>query len=108
MAKSTVISGLDHLVPIKGTLNATAYNNSMLPSLCQQYGEDPFLFQHGNAPVHKARSIKKWFSQLGVEELEKSRPQPDRTSVGINVNAGCEPELVAKHQCRTSLILRHP
>lgn len=30
----------------------------------------PFLFQQDNAPVHKARSIKKCFSQFDVEELD--------------------------------------
>jgi hypothetical protein len=29
-----------------------------------------FLFQHDNAPVHKARSIQKWFVEIGVEELD--------------------------------------
>ena len=28
------------------------------------------LFQHDNAPVHKARSIQKWFIEIGVEELD--------------------------------------
>ena len=32
--------------------------------------EDTFLNQHDSVPVHKARSIKNRFSQLGVEELD--------------------------------------
>ena len=35
-----------------------------------------FLLQHDNAPVHKARSIKKWLSQFGVEELEWAPQRP--------------------------------
>ena len=69
------------LVPGKGNLNITACNdildNSMLPTLWQQFGEGPFLFQHDNAPVHKARSIQKWFVEIGVEELYWPAQSPD-------------------------------
>jgi len=67
-------AGLGPLVPVKGILNSSAYqeilDNFMLPTLWKQFADGPFLFQHDCAPVHKAKSIKTWMSQFGVEELD--------------------------------------
>ena len=74
-------AGLGPLVPVKGTLNASGYqnilDNSMLPTLWEQFGAGPFLFQHDCAPVHKARSIKTWMAESGVDELDWSPQSPD-------------------------------
>jgi hypothetical protein len=46
-------------------------------TLWQQFGGGPRLFQHGNAHVHKARSIQKCFFEIGVEEIDWPPQSPD-------------------------------
>ena len=74
-------AGLGPLVTVIGTLDASAYqeilDNFMLQTLRKQFGDGPFLFHHDCAPVYKARSIKTWMSQFGVEELDWPAQSPD-------------------------------
>jgi hypothetical protein len=66
---------------VKGNLKVTAHNDilddSVPLSLFQQFGEGPFLYQLDNDPMHKARSIEKWFIEIGVEELDRPAQSPD-------------------------------
>ncbi|KAI4903142.1 hypothetical protein NFI96_006458, partial [Prochilodus magdalenae] len=66
--------GLGPLVPVGGTLNASAdqetLDQSMFPTLWEQFGDGLFLFQYSCTPVHKASFMKTWRSESGVEELD--------------------------------------
>lgn len=35
------------------------------------------MFQHANAPVYKASSMKTWFGKIGVEELKWPKQSSD-------------------------------
>ena len=47
------------------------------PTLWEQFGDVPFLFQHDCAPVHKEKSIKTWMREFGVDELNWPAQSPD-------------------------------
>ena len=57
----------------------------------KQFGEGPFLFQHDNAPVHKAKSIQKWFVEIGVEELDWPAQSPDLNSIELECQLRARP-----------------
>ena len=92
------------LVPMTGHLNTTAYilYDSVLPTLRQQFGEDPLLFQHDNAPMHKVRSIQKWFVEIGVEELDWPAQSPDLNSIE-HLWDQLERRLRSRSNCPTSV-----
>ncbi len=56
---------------------------NVFPKLWQQFGEDPFLFQHDSVLMNKARSIKEWLSQFGLHRSPASTPS---STFGMNWN----------------------
>ncbi len=101
-------AGIGILLPVKGNLNASAYQdileNDVLPILWEQLGEGHFLFQHYFAPVHKARPIKTWLDEFGVEELDWPTQSHNLNPIK-HWNGDCEPGLLVQHQCLTSQML---
>jgi hypothetical protein len=42
-----------------------------------QFGDDNCLYQHYNAPCHKARSVREWFVDNEVPEMDWLVQSPD-------------------------------
>lgn len=51
--------------------------NSKLPTLWEQFGENPFSVSEWLWPSDTARSIKAWLDEFDVEELKWPSQSPD-------------------------------
>ena len=65
--------------------------------------EGPFLFQHDNAPVHKARPIQKLVVEIGVEEHDWPAQRTDLKPIEYLLDE--LERLIAQHQCPTTVML---
>ena len=80
----------------------------MLPTLWQQFGEGPFLFQHDKDPVHKERSIQKWCAEIGVKQLDWPAQSTDLNPIEHlwdELERRLRAGLINENQCPTSLML---
>jgi hypothetical protein len=74
-------NGLGPLVILHGKVNPEGYKNILsrcvLSTVEDQFGNDDCLYQHDNAPCHKARSVKEWFVDNKVPEMDWPVQSPD-------------------------------
>jgi hypothetical protein len=73
-------NGLGPLVILHRNLNAEGYKNILthyLQSTVDQLGDDSCLYQHDNAPCHKASSVGEWFVDRKVPEMDCPAQSPD-------------------------------
>jgi hypothetical protein len=69
------------LVILHGNLNAEGYKDILthciLSMVEDQLGDDDCLYQHDNAPCHKSVSLKEWFVDNNVTEMDRPAQSPD-------------------------------
>jgi hypothetical protein len=73
-------NGLGPLVILHGNLNMEGYKEILthcVLSMVDQFGDDNCLYQHDNAPCHKARSVREWFLDNNVPEMDWTAQSPD-------------------------------
>jgi hypothetical protein len=74
-------NGLGPLVILHGILNAEGYKDFLtlciLSTIEDQFVDDSCLYQHDSAPCHKARSVREWFMDNKVPEVDWPAQSPD-------------------------------
>jgi hypothetical protein len=67
-------TGLGPLLTLHENTNAEGYKDILtrciLSTVEDQFGDDDCLYQHDNAPCHKARSVREWFVDNKVPEMD--------------------------------------
>lgn len=73
--------GLGPIVPVVGTMRQTNYLSTLrdylLPQVAEWYGSSSCVFQHDNAPCHKARSIREFLGQQNFQVIDWPPYSPD-------------------------------
>jgi hypothetical protein len=74
-------NGLGPLIILHGDLNTKGYKDILTPCIVSmvedQFSDDDCLYQHDNAPCNKARSVREWFVDNNVPEMDCSAESPD-------------------------------
>jgi hypothetical protein len=96
-------NGLGHVIIQHGNPNAEGYKDILtryvLATVEDQFGDDNCLYQHDNAPCHKARSVREWFVDNKVPEIGCPAQSPDLNPIE---------HLWDKLECRLRSRPQHP
>jgi hypothetical protein len=99
-------NGLGSLIILHGNLHAEGYKDIMtrcvLSTIEDQFGDDDCLYQHNSAPCHKARSVREWFVDNKVPEMDWPAQNHERNPIE-HLWDELECQLRSKPQCPTSL-----
>jgi hypothetical protein len=73
-------NGLGPLIILHGYINTEGYKDMLthyILSIVDQFGNDDCLYQHDNAPCHKSRSVREWFMDSNIPEIDWPSQSPD-------------------------------
>jgi hypothetical protein len=74
-------NGIGPLVILHVNINEERYKDILtrciLSTVEDQFGDDDCLHQHDNTPCHKARSVREWFVDNKVPEMDWPAQSPD-------------------------------
>jgi hypothetical protein len=100
------MEGLGPLVILHGNLNTEGYKDILtqciLSRVEEQFGDDDCLYQYDSASCHKATSVREWFVDNRVPEMDCPAQSPDLNPIE-HLLGELEHQLRSRPQCPTSL-----
>jgi hypothetical protein len=99
-------NGLSPLVILHRNINAEGYKDILTRCILsmaeEQFSEVDCLYQHDNAPCYKSRSVREWFVDNNVPEMDWSTQSPDLNPTE-HLWDESERQLCSRPQCPISL-----